>query len=187
MRLLASSSGLHLLWWFQRGCCQRHTSWLQGKNKEVSYERIKSCIYNVSSFTHCKGISFLSTAVPYQAFANRLQDWVHEIGLSLGETTHEFCTFHLQESLVNWSPIMEGSAILQTGHIPQTLPCLASYENKTFKFTSHPEPLVLFVSASTAYTGAEMPTDFLAEYDNLPLPWRGECVEWVLLVPCSNA
>ena len=130
MRLLANNSEFHLLWWFQRGCCQHHTSWLQGRNKEVNYERIKSCIYNVSSFTHCKGISFLSIAVPEEAFANRLQDWVHETGLSIGETTHEFCTFHLQESLVNWSPIMEVSAILQTGHISQTLLCLASYKNQ---------------------------------------------------------
>lgn len=130
MRLLASNSGFHLLWWFQRGCCQHHASWLQGKNKKVSYERKKYCTLNISSFRHCKGISFLFTGLH--------KDWVQEMSVSLREITHEFCTFHLQESLVSWSQIMEESAILQTDHVPQTLPCLASYKNKMFEFMSYP-------------------------------------------------
>lgn len=51
--------------------------------------------------------------------------------LSLSKTTHEFCMFHLQESLVCWSQIMEGQIIF-----PKPSHALPAMKKKMFESIS---------------------------------------------------
>lgn len=170
MRLLASNSGFHLLWWFQRGCCQHHTSWLQEKNKKVRYERKKSCTFNISSFTHCKGISFFLQL----SLISLYKHWVQDMSLSLSakplmNSAHYTFRSHRFVGLKSWKDLQFCRQIL-------------------FPKSSHALPAAKIRCLSLCHICffSEMPTNSLAGYDSQPLMWRGECMKLMFLGPCRS-